>query len=117
MPINIEADANATITASITITTGTMYIKAGTAGSTLSLQGPIGGAATTAVRIYGPGIVDMSPASNNTYPGSTVVASNDAVGSAGILQLSSTSSGQVVPGDLQIGGTTLQSPPIAHSSY
>ena len=103
--INIEADANATISAAITITNSSMFVKAGAVNTTLSLQGAIGSTGIFGVRVYGPGAVNMSATSDNTYTGPTVVASNDSNGSAGILQLSSTVSGRVVPGDLQIGGT------------
>jgi hypothetical protein len=107
--INIQSDSNGNrIEAPIVITSSNLFIKSSTAGQTLKLTGVISGSG--GVRIYGPGIVEYGGVSNNTYGGSTFIASNDSNGSAGTLELNSLVAGALVPGDLQIGGTASGQP-------
>ena len=107
--LNIISNCNCTISATISITGSTLFIQSAVAQTKLSLTGAISGAAL-GVRIYGPGIVEYDQSANNTYGGSTTVASNDSNGNAGILQLSSSSAGSLVPADLSIGGTATGQP-------
>ena len=107
--INIQSDSDGNrIEAAIANTNSNLFVKSSNAGQTLTLSGAISG--SNGVRIYGPGVVEYGGLSNNTYGGSTVVASNDANGSAGTLQLSSSTAGSLVPADLQIGGTASGQP-------
>ena len=108
--INIQNDADATISATVAITNSTLFIKSSVAGKTLTMSGVISGTAGLGVRIYGPGVVTFAQSSNNTYPGITVIASNDSNGSAGILQLNSSSAGSLIPSDINIGGTASGQP-------
>ena len=106
--INIEDDGGCSISATITIKNALMIIKSGAAGITTTLDGVISG--SQGLRVYGPGQVVFNQVSNNTYTGTTTVASNDANGSAGQLVLASTSAGSLVPSALLIGGTNTGQP-------
>ncbi len=108
--INIKSSSDGNqITGAIVNNSGSnLFIQSATAGQRLTLSGVISGNA--GIRVYGPGSVEFAQASNNTYTGSTTVASNDTNGSAGTLELFSTSAGSLVPGDLQIGGTVAGQP-------
>jgi autotransporter-associated beta strand protein len=117
--VNIDDQSTSTsspnvITASINNSNAgsALYVKSGVVGHVLELRGVISGgpaAGVNALRIYGPGTVRMNASINNTYPGDTSVASADAIGGNGLLQLAGAAQA-VIPGALIVGtGTTASS--------
>jgi fibronectin-binding autotransporter adhesin len=95
----LEVEINATV-ALTAISATTLFVKSGGVGRTLYFLQPISGGHS--IRIYGPGAVEFAMATNNTYTGTTAVASADSNGGAGTLLLSGFAT-VLVPGDLVIG--------------
>ncbi len=91
------------INAAIAAGNGTMWLKSRTSGHVLEFRGAISAAAGgDGIRIYGPGTIRFNRDTNNTYTGTTIVASADTGGGNGLLQLAGNAQA-VVPGNLVVG--------------
>ncbi len=96
----VNQSGSNTLSLPIAITTSSLFFRVDS--GTLTMSSVLSGA--FAVRVKGPGTTVFNGTSNNTYTGTTSVQS-------GVLLITSTSAGSIIPGDVVIGGQVSGQPP------